>query len=86
VTLTISQLASHTHTVNANSAANANVPSAAVVPGGGSESAYGTSPGGVTMNNGIVGFAGSSQPHTNLQPYLVLNFCIATQGIFPSRN
>ena len=29
---------------------------------------------------------GSSQPHDNMQPYLVLNFCIALEGIFPSRN
>jgi microcystin-dependent protein len=29
---------------------------------------------------------GGSQPHTNMQPYLVLSFCIALQGIFPSRN
>lgn len=30
--------------------------------------------------------AGGSQSHTNMQPYLVLNFSIALQGIFPSRN
>jgi len=30
--------------------------------------------------------AGGNQAHTNLQPYLTLNFCIALQGIFPSRN
>lgn len=30
--------------------------------------------------------AGGGQPHTNIQPVLTLNFCIATQGIFPSRN
>lgn len=29
---------------------------------------------------------GGSQPHNNMQPYLVLNFCIALQGIFPSQN
>jgi len=29
--------------------------------------------------------SGSSQPHNNMQPYLVLNFVIAMQGIFPSR-
>lgn len=29
--------------------------------------------------------AGGGQPHTNLQPYLTLNFCIALQGIFPPR-
>jgi microcystin-dependent protein len=28
---------------------------------------------------------GGSQPHTNMQPYLTLNFCIALQGIFPSQ-
>ena len=30
--------------------------------------------------------AGGSQPHNNLQPYLVLNFCIALQGVFPPRS
>jgi microcystin-dependent protein len=30
--------------------------------------------------------AGGNQPHTNLQPYLVMNYCIALEGIFPSRN
>jgi microcystin-dependent protein len=29
---------------------------------------------------------GGSQPHANEQPYLCLNFCIALQGVFPSRN
>jgi microcystin-dependent protein len=32
-----------------------------------------------------VGFAGQSQPHNNMQPYLTLNFCIAMQGVFPPR-
>ena len=30
--------------------------------------------------------AGGNQPHNNLPPYLVLNYCIALQGVFPSRN
>ncbi|MEA5461201.1 tail fiber protein [Arcicella sp. LKC2W] len=30
--------------------------------------------------------AGGSQPHNNMQPYLAINYSIATQGIFPSRN
>jgi microcystin-dependent protein len=30
--------------------------------------------------------AGGGQPHSNLQPYLAICFCIALQGIFPSRN
>jgi len=33
-----------------------------------------------------VGYAGSNLAHSNLQPLTVLNFCIALQGIFPSRN
>ena len=30
--------------------------------------------------------AGGNQPHSNMQPYLAINYCIATQGIFPARN
>ncbi len=30
--------------------------------------------------------AGGDQPHSNLMPYLTLNFCIALQGIFPPRS
>lgn len=35
---------------------------------------------------GTIGVAGGSQPHNNMQPYLALNFQIALEGIFPSRN
>ena len=42
--------------------------------------------GGSTAANQFVSHTGSSQAHSNIQPYLVLNFCIALQGIFPSRN
>lgn len=30
--------------------------------------------------------AGGNQPHSNMQPYSAINFCIALSGIFPSRN
>jgi len=33
-----------------------------------------------------VGNTGGGQSFTNMQPYLVINFCIATQGVFPSRD
>ena len=39
-----------------------------------------------SMNPACVAVAGGSQPHENMSPYLVLNFIIALQGIFPSRN
>jgi microcystin-dependent protein len=35
---------------------------------------------------GTIGVAGGSQPFSNMQPYLTMNYCIATSGIFPSRN
>ena len=38
------------------------------------------------MNPATVTNVGGSQAHLNMQPFLVLNFCIALQGIFPSRN
>lgn len=33
-----------------------------------------------------VSVVGGGQPHTNLQPYTTINFCIALQGIYPSRD
>jgi len=38
-----------------------------------------------TMNFQAAGVAGGSLPHNNMPPYLVLNFCIAMQGVFPPR-
>jgi microcystin-dependent protein len=34
----------------------------------------------------VTGNTGGSQPHTNMQPYLALNYVMALEGIFPSRN
>jgi microcystin-dependent protein len=39
-----------------------------------------------TMSPNAVGMAGSSRPHPNMQPSLTVNFCIAVQGVYPSRN
>jgi microcystin-dependent protein len=39
-----------------------------------------------TLRPDTVSNVGGSQPHNNMMPYLVLNFIIALQGIFPSRN
>jgi len=40
----------------------------------------------VSLAASAVANAGSGQGHNNMQPYLSLNFCIALQGVFPSRN
>ena len=39
-----------------------------------------------TLDPASVSNIGGSQAHNNMMPYLVLNFCIALQGIFPSQN
>ena len=39
-----------------------------------------------TLAAAAVSMAGGSQPHANIQPYLAVNFIIALNGIFPSRN
>ena len=40
----------------------------------------------INLRADTVANAGSEQAHENMQPYLVVNFCIALQGLFPSRN
>jgi len=83
VTLTSNQ-AGHGHAVNATAAATTNT-AAGNFPATSGSNIYGASPD-TTMNAAIVGQAGGSQAHSNLQPYLVVNFVIALTGIFPSRN
>ncbi|AWP28116.1 phage tail collar [Paenibacillus vortex V453] len=47
---------------------------------------FGSSVGQNPMNSGSLSTAGGSQAHNNMQPYTVLNYAIAIEGIFPSRN
>ncbi len=84
VTLTESDLAAHTHPVTAASVATTKNPAGAVpgfTPRGHS---YGTTADAV-MSPTMVGQSGDGTPHDNMPPYLVTNWCIATEGIFPSR-
>ena len=87
VTLTVSQIPAHSHLLQASDAdgdasgpAN-NVPAAATAfdP---YESATPT----VDMSVDMLGSAGSSQPHDNMLPYLVVNFIISLFGVFPSQS
>jgi microcystin-dependent protein len=86
VTLTETQMPTHVHSVTANSAPATSARPSGTVPARASADVYGAAPDGTTMNAGMIASSGGSQPHTNIQPYLVVNFCIALQGIFPSRN
>lgn len=39
-----------------------------------------------TLSPNSISVGGGNQPHNNMQPFLVLNYCIANVGIFPARN
>lgn len=88
VTLTSQQMPQHNHTANVVSGPQATAPRPAnAYPGNAtSGSLYSTQTPDSTFNNNFVSFSGSSQPHSNIQPYLTLTFCMATQGVFPPRN
>lgn len=88
-TLLTSEMPAHTHTpkgVNSapttNSPANATLSQPSTVVG----NLYGAATGLAALAPQAIANAGGSQPHSNEQPYLVINFVIALVGIFPSRN
>jgi microcystin-dependent protein len=86
-TLTISETPQHLHVAQASGDnASADIPAAGVMLATASLDLYRDPTSLVAMEPGVVGNTGGSQAHNNMQPYLVLNFCIALQGAFPSRN
>ena len=86
VTLLPTQIPAHNHSFNANTAAGTSrPPNNGVFGATGALKVYGSS-GGAQIPLNVLDNAGQTLPHPNLQPYTVLNFCIALSGIFPSRN
>jgi microcystin-dependent protein len=85
-TLIISEMPQHNHLVSANTG-SPNQPGLAgnMWCNNGSNLYSGSNPNS-SMNPAAGSPMGSSQPHPNIQPFLVLNFIIALQGVFPSRN
>ena len=86
VTLTSGQMPTHTHTAQGNAADGSQASPANGFWGNASSSIYSTTAPAAPMNAGAIGITGGSQPHENMQPYLCINFIIALEGIFPSRN
>ena len=94
VQLTQSQLPAHQHPVVAvNQPGTANVPSGNVLlaPLGGQAgsgdfqvSAYAPPSNQTDLNANSIAAAGGSQPHSNIQPYQAVNYCIALDGLYPS--
>jgi microcystin-dependent protein len=96
VTLIANQMPAHTHTVSQtvthpcqSGAGNNNIPTGRFFAADSTGENYSTTSDaamGAIAFNTTVGVAGGSQPHNNLSPSLCVNFIIAAEGIFPSRN
>ena len=86
-TLLINNMPAHNHTLNAFSElGDTSAPSGALLGNTGAlDREYRASGTSVQMSSAAIGVSGGSQPFSILQPYLALNYCIAMQGIFPSR-
>lgn len=94
VTLLISEIPVHTHFPQAFNGAGDDTNKFTSPParlwtnsafGRGGIALYKTGATNVQMNFQACGITGGSLPHNNMQPYLVVNFCIALQGVFPQR-
>jgi len=83
-TLILSELPAHSHGITATTAVSNNTNPVGHLWAQGQSPIYGTPGTPIAMNTTLVSNVGGNQPHTNMMPYLVLNFCIALQGIFPS--
>lgn len=86
VTLTVSQIPAHTHPLlGSTDVANTPNPATNVLARSGQVQMFINADPSAAMNPNAISFVGGSQPHTNLQPYLVINFIISLFGIFPSQ-
>jgi microcystin-dependent protein len=85
-TLTAAELPTHIHAGGASSADTGGNDNPTNRFLGGAATMYHTPASLTTMNTAMITNTGGSQAHLNQQPFLALSFCIALQGIFPSRN
>jgi microcystin-dependent protein len=89
VTLTTNQMPMHNHTLNVDPNSGDQItPQGHVLAAeaSGAAAVYSAAQPAAAMNPAAIGMAGGNQPHDNMQPYLALNYIIATAGVFPSRN
>ena len=82
-TLSLGEMPQHNHPVNASTTAGNAADPTILAP---FSNGYSAATSLTTIHPATVTNVGGSQPHENRQPFLVLNWCIALQGAFPSRN
>ncbi|WP_243057036.1 phage tail protein [Nocardioides sp. SR21] len=83
-TLTVSQLPTHTHALRVTSAAAVAQAGDGATLATGSQDLYANPGDLVALHPSSIPAVGGSQPHLNMQPFLSVNYCIATAGVFPS--
>lgn len=86
VTLQATNVPQHTHNLNASTNDGSGVDPTGSLPGAVRSGAYGTTTTPVAMAQTVNSAPAATTAHNNMQPYQVLNYCIATQGIFPPRS
>lgn len=86
VTLAAGQMPAHTHAAQAQTAAGTAAAPTNSVWAASSLNQFAAGPAASNMNAADIQPSGGSQPHENMMPFLAVNFCIALNGIFPSRN
>jgi microcystin-dependent protein len=85
ITLTIGQIPAHSHAMLASADQNNSVnPGGNVLGAPLTATPYISLPPNTTLSPQAVSSVGGSQPHTNFQPYLCVNFIISLFGLFPS--
>jgi microcystin-dependent protein len=84
VALTVDQLPAHQHPVAAASVATTKDPADALPARTSGRRSYGTT-GDLTMSEAMTAPTGAGAEHANHPPYLVLNWCIAVEGIYPAQ-
>ena len=85
-TVSAAEMPNHTHAPQGSTTGvNSNDPDGRVAGGNAGKPyrGFGTS---TNMASDMVTTVGGGQAHENMQPYIAVNFCIALQGLFPSRN
>lgn len=86
-TLTQSEIPAHNHIWQASKGSSDQPnPDGNLLGAGTTSPMYLSSANGTAMANNTIGIGGGSQPHENMQPYIVLNYCICTAGVYPSRS
>jgi microcystin-dependent protein len=84
VTLTVSQIPAHGHAMLASTDPGILQSPVGNVTGETANKIYRAGSSSLTLNPNAVASTGGSQPHTNFQPYLCVDFIISLFGIFPS--